>query len=399
MRKGPRKAQRATRREALKVGAAALFPLILPSGARAQPGHFGANDRVVTGHIGAGVRGQSLLATVERDVAAVCDVYDPNLRRGASIAGAGVRIYPDYRQLLDQHDIDAVVIASPDHWHTLHAVHAIEAGKDVWLDIPLTRHIGELPLLQATADQYGCVLAPGASTFLRELPGIDAGTRDEITEAVCWAPAAEVHQLPAAKDPPEGLDWDAWVGPAPWSPYREGFVEGNWKADFEWGGGALRRDGVQLLTVILHTLGISELGDVRVSSGENGGVTWKLSGRDLTVRWQQPGPPGTGNYGIRLGDDGAPQSWDRAEAALDRSSLEPPLISMACNLWKRAIRERALLRDRLSFVAGATVMAHLGNLALRLGRPLEFDTNTMTFKNDAAADRWLNRPGRGAYHW
>jgi hypothetical protein len=412
-------APRPSRRDALKCGAAGIFPLLLPSGVLAQPGRPGANDRILTGHIGTGLQGRVLLEACTGDAVAVCDVFRRNREMGAAIAGAGVKVYEDYRALLEQSDVDAVVIASPDHWHTLHALHAMEAGKDVYLEIPLSRHLGELPLLRRVAAQRRAVLATGAlaagsSTVLLRQALSEAGIPQTVT---CWAPAEDLSHTTVYGEQPEGLDWDAWVGPAPWSPYIEGFENGAWKQHFDWGGGRLRRQGVNLMACVLAAMGIEGATRVEVlpvSAGEGAStdpvrqasrhIKWTLPDDDLKLVWKQPGPEGAAPCGLSLECESGSVSLEGCTVMRSASDGDSPPdaetnVEEAVAAWKHGIRAREESMLENSSVSLATMLAHLGNLSLRLNRPLNFDVEAMRFVDDDAADRWVLPPGRGAYTW
>src|SRR5262249_20922134 len=125
------------RRDFLKSAAIAA-PLILPAVAR------GANDRVVFGLIGAGGRGRGVAGNFREagaKCAAIGEIYEPNIERGLKASGEGAEVHSDYRQLLDRKDIDAVLIATPDHWHAPMLFDALKAGKDVYLEKPMSHSI------------------------------------------------------------------------------------------------------------------------------------------------------------------------------------------------------------------------------------------------------------------
>src|SRR5216683_8194345 len=128
-----------SRRVLLKGSAAAMTAFSTPRSL------LGANDRIVFGVIGCGGRGRHIMAALKTHsncaIAAVCDVYKPNLQKAESAAGSGVESYGDYRRILDRKDIDAVVIATPDHWHGPMTVQACGAGKDVYVEKPLASNI------------------------------------------------------------------------------------------------------------------------------------------------------------------------------------------------------------------------------------------------------------------
>src|SRR6266516_2110048 len=188
----------------------------------------GANDRVNIGLIGCGGRGR-LVAKVMREVpnveiAAVCDVYDPPAAAAKEWAGPGCRSYRDFRNLIEQKGVDAVVIATPDHWHAIPAVLACQAGKDVYVEKPLAHTIKEGRAMVAAARRYNRMVQMG--TQQRSAPHyaevariIQSGALGPVHFVRIWNytnmfPNGIGHTPDS--DPPEGVDWDMYLGPAPY---------------------------------------------------------------------------------------------------------------------------------------------------------------------------------------
>jgi predicted dehydrogenase len=213
---------------------------------------FGANDRVRVGFIGVGNRGSQLLDVFmgfpEVEVAALCDLYEPYLYRDRSrvsrqwLDELGGRIpqmkenlpdsvarYRDFRQVLDRKDIDAVVIATPDHWHALQMIAACESGKDVYVEKPLTATIAEGRKMVATAERTGRVVQVGlqrrSSQVYVNLPALIQGGRiGHVSVARAYHvsnmyPSGIGRKQPT--DPPKDFDWDSWLGPREWRPFQE----------------------------------------------------------------------------------------------------------------------------------------------------------------------------------
>lgn len=213
-----------TRREAA-IGLAAL-------GSLAAAGARGAQDRVRLGFIGVGNRGLQLLNSAlklpDAEITAVCDVYRPYLDRALERVGKTIPNYGDFRRLLERRDVDAVVIATPDHWHALQTIAACEAGKDVYVEKPLTITIREGRRMIETARRTNRVVAVGlqrrSSTLYADLGrAVRAGVIGKVT-------LAQAHRISnmwpngigRAPDgpPPPGLDWDMWLGPRPRRPFN-----------------------------------------------------------------------------------------------------------------------------------------------------------------------------------
>ncbi len=219
-----------TRRQFVTTGAAAAVGIAARSVARAQ----GANERIRVGFIGVGNRGGQLLnATLPNEdveIVALCDVYQPYLDQWAQRVnefqeslGRIVAKTRDFRRLLERDDIDAVFIATPDHWHALQAVMACEAGKDVYVEKPLSMTMVEGRRMVEAARRHQRIVQVGtqrrsSTLFPQVLELIRSGTIGKVTVARCYRITNMFpHGIGMApdSDPPEGLDWNMWLGPRP----------------------------------------------------------------------------------------------------------------------------------------------------------------------------------------
>jgi predicted dehydrogenase len=250
------KAKKSNRREFLKGSTLAATGLL--TGIRGFPYiHSGippTSEKVRMGFIGIGNRGTQLLrlfmAQPDCEVAALCDVYEPYLQRDLSkvdkrytegmlgkdgripkmeeTIGGKVARYPDYRKLLDDKNIDAVCIATPDHWHALQTIHAIQAGKDVYVEKPLTITLKEGRRMVTTQEQNKQVVAVGLNRrgnkiYQKLAADMASGRIGRITVGR----AAHVNNMfpdgigkMKPEDPPTGLNWDMWLGPRAYRPYQ-----------------------------------------------------------------------------------------------------------------------------------------------------------------------------------
>ncbi|HEV2350712.1 MAG TPA: Gfo/Idh/MocA family oxidoreductase [Terriglobia bacterium] len=187
---------------------------------------LGANDRVVIGLIGSGRQGTGDMRAFIRhgcEVAAVCDVYQPNLDKGLQAAGGAAKGVKDFRQVLDNKDIDAVIIGTPDHWHPLPMVEACKAGKDVYVEKPISVAVDEGKMMVEAARKYKRVVQVGTWQrsnlhFQKAVEVVQSGVLGKIGFAKTWNYSNNYPEGigdPADSDPPAGLDWDFWLGPAP----------------------------------------------------------------------------------------------------------------------------------------------------------------------------------------
>jgi predicted dehydrogenase len=230
---------------------------------------LGANERVRIGVIGAGGRALQLMDhLVERpdnpvqggirqwktksvagaEIVAVADVYEPNRNRGAAKAGPQAAKFHDYRKLLDQRDIDAVIIAAPDHWHKQMLSDALAAEKDVYVEKPVTHTLEEGPLEIQAVRKSGRIVQAGTQQrswkhYVQGKQIIDSGALGSVhlVESywfMNYGLRGVGHKRPPDSDPPADLDWKAWLGPAPAQPFNAMKFR-IWRQFWDFGGGAL----------------------------------------------------------------------------------------------------------------------------------------------------------------
>ena len=203
------------------AGAAMAFP------GRGKAAKAAPSDKVIVGVIGTGRQGRSdLMAFREQpdvEIAAVCDVYQPNLQLGVKDSGGKAQTYSDFRQVLDRKDIDVIVVGTPDHWHPLVMVEACKAGKDVYVEKPICHTIDEGILMVEAARKYNRVVQVGTQQrsgihFQKAVKLVQDGFIGKVSFVRTWNYGNEYPQgigNPPDSDPPADLDWNAWLGPAP----------------------------------------------------------------------------------------------------------------------------------------------------------------------------------------
>ncbi len=245
----------------------------------------GSNEKIRVGFIGIGNRGSQLLQTFmtmpDCEIAALCDVYEPYITRdyskvdsryistrpdqiprmGEKFSGT-VELYSDYRKLLDNKDIDAVVIATPDHWHALQTINSVQAGKDVYVEKPLSKTIEEGRAIVNATSVTGRVVAVGlnrraSSVFQKLAKEIPAGKIGKV----CFASACHVSDMyPSGigklkpENPPAGFDWDSWLGPRAFRPYQYNIAPYmfRWWEDY---ANQISNNGIHYLDLIRWLLG------------------------------------------------------------------------------------------------------------------------------------------------
>ena len=424
---------------------AAAVPMVVEAGSVRAGAAPAPSDRVVVGLIGVGVRGRDhhqrkLLANPRAEIAAVCDVDRNHADRSAQIilsqSRKRVGIYYDFRALLERRDIDAVVISTPDHWHSIQAIQAMEAGKDVYCEKPLTLSIAEGRRMVKVARQYGAVFQVGsqqrsdprfrqAVALVRNgrlgrllkvtthlgMPGTDQGA---FVHPGVWEPV---------QTPPERLDWDLWLGPAPYKDYSPNRCHFEFRYHLDHSGGRMTDWGAHHNDIAQWALGADDSCPVKVdgkgvfnkggpynSAGFMEVRYWYRNGVELVC--QNEGGNGVRLYGAhgwifvsRLRLDASDPEILKAEALpIDMREYdernrreEIPGTDEHHNDWLECIKTRKrCVADIESGHRSATV-CHLGNISMRLGRPLEWDPAKEEFIGDPVADILARKPFRAPW--
>jgi predicted dehydrogenase len=283
----------------------------------------GALERVRLGFIGVGNRGDQVLDAFlphkDCSVVALCDLWQPYLDFAAAKAGGSPKTHKDYRKLLDQKDVDAVVICTPDHWHALQTIHACQAEKDVYVEKPLSLCVEEGRRMVEAARRHKRVTQVGlhrrSSAFCKEACElVRKGALGKVTAVRAFHVLNETPRgigNPPNEDPPRGLDWDAWLGPAPKVPYNRNRAFYKFRWFFDYSGGQLTNFGVHYLDVIHWALGHDAPLAVTAMGGKFGTFDNREVPDTLEVLWHYPG--NTLVTFSQLNATAAPMGWPRAE--------------------------------------------------------------------------------------
>lgn len=223
--------------------------------AAAQMRILGANDRLRAGIIGSGGRGRYLIGQfkeVGAELAAVCDVYEPNLQAGVKEASTGARSFRDYRRLLDEKSIDVVIVATPDHWHARMVIDAVEAGKDVYVEKPLAHKIDEGFQIVEAVERTRRIVQVGtqrrsAKLFLEAKKIMESAQTGEIrlVTSAWYNNQSSLNQRQLAGD----LDWKQWLGTAPSRPLDPSRFF-NWYWFWDYSGGLLVGQAAHIIDCI-----------------------------------------------------------------------------------------------------------------------------------------------------
>ncbi len=290
--------QTITRRQ-FTLGAAAVGAGLVTR--TATLGALGANERIRIGVIGTGNRGDQVIAgfKVHKDaeIVALCDVFEPYLAAARAGLDGKPDTYRDYRKMLERKDIDAVIIATPDHWHALQCVDACNAGKDVYVEKPLSLVIREGRRMVEAAARTKRVVQVGiqrrSAKFIQEaIELIRSGAIGHVTLAQCYHIVNEYpHGIgnPPDCDPPKELDWDLWLGPAPKVPYNPNRCLYKFRWFRSYSGGQLTNMGTHYLDMIQWAIGQ----DAPLAVTAMGGKYVMKDDREipdtLKVVWEYPG--------------------------------------------------------------------------------------------------------------
>ena len=424
-----------SRRSFMASSAAAVAgPMILPSGVLAANGKPGANDKLVIGHIGVGGMGTGHLKfTTSREdvsVAAVCDVDKTHLASAMDLTGGKAEGYNDFRQVLDRKDIDAVIIATPDHWHGIMAVAACEAGKDVYCEKPSSKTIEEGIAMMAAVKTHGTVMQIGSQG--RSTEGgrfacnyVRNGQLGKVNRVECWHTENPVGGDWSKNQPaPPELDWDMWLGPAKWVPYNPDRVHFNFRWFMDFGAGNIRDRGAHILNVASWCLDLDKKNPVRITAEgappDTGmydcppkmTITFEFKDPELTIVWAQPGTKPEGidhDYGavyhgdkdslIVRGGDGGCHTEEKAMKYVPPADGYHAFESPGHHQnWFDCIKSRELPLMNIEAAHRIATLCILGEIALRIQRPIEWDGDKQNIIGDEHARLLLASPGRGQWH-
>jgi len=445
----PRRTFLKTAGAAAAAGAAVGVPQVVPSRALGAPGKEGANDRLTFGHIGVGGMGGYHLGDMkarmdrgEVNIAAVCDVDEKRLEGASRRAGPQADVYRDYRYLIQRKDIDAVIIATPDHWHGVQMVHAAECGKHVYVEKPACCTIEEGAAMVAAAKKNNVSVQVGSQgrsqpeAYLAHRYLVN-GVIGRIDRVDCWHYPSPTDSNPVPdSDPPPELDWDLWLGPLRWRPFNQRYCHGVFRWLMESGGGQIRDRGAHVMSCAMWWMGADGTGPVTVEatgtqpnqglwdSCVNMNVTYTFKNPDWTLTWNQPGEPvppeeRTGEepggkisrpgYGaVYRGDKGTFHHWGGDGGTwAERKAREwvpPPGAKDVYKSpghkedWFEGIKTGKKTIMNIEAAVGVANLTILGNLSYILGRKLHWDQANQQIVGDEEARRMMSRPQRHPYH-
>jgi len=400
------------------AGSAVAAPYVITSKALGDATTPPASDRIVMGGIGIGNMGKgdqgAFLGRPDVQYVAVCDVRkqwrdEGKQRADAKYGTKDCAACVDFRELLARDDVDAVHIATPDHWHAVMTIAACQAGKDVYLQKPETLTLREGPLMIAAARRYGRVVSGGSQRVLGDYRGVVdpiwAGEIGDVKSIDISVGGPSMACYLPAEPTPADIDWELWLGPAPWEPYNSGRCDGNfgtagksWRSYVDYSGGSLTDWGAhhfggaifaadlldeQPTRVTFHPASADGKDQAYVSLTYPNG-TEIFHNRPAHLR---PKPSIAHQAAIQFLGDGAARAAKPVPAYHGgESSIYGDFIECV-KTRQRPFRD---IEPAVNTMTGPHMIA----IAYRLARSLEWDRATQQFVADEEANRFLDRTRR-----
>jgi len=417
--------------------------------AQVVPRKLSPNEKLNIASIGVGGMGQGdVMGVSGENIVALCDV-DWKRAEETFYKLPNAKKYKDFRVMLEEMDkeIDAVTVSTPDHMHAPAAYMAMTLGKHVRVQKPLTQTIAEARLLAKTAKEKGIVHAMGnqghSGNGIRELcEMVWAGAIGQIRESHTWTdrpiwPQGIADPLPPATIPTD-LDWDLWLGPAPWREYGEGYLPFKWRGWLDFGCGAIGDMACHIVDPVFWALKLYEAPYFTVEVIKQDGMTkqtfpkrsvikYEFPARGnmdaVTVFWYDGGmkperPEGipkreklgdgdngslfigtdgiltTGTYGgdSRLLPDERMKDYKKPDPTIERIPNENPYLH-----WINACKTGTVASSDFSYAGPLTEMANMGNVALLAGEKIHFDVASMKITNVEAANQFLTKQYRKGF--
>lgn len=418
-----------TRRSFLKTSSTVAAGLAMPAYLRAASINVSANDKINVALIGCRSMGwanlSDFLLSDEVRCLALCDidksVMESRAKELASMQKEKFELYGDYRRILDRKDIDAVIIGTPDHWHCLQFVDACKAGKDVYIEKPVSNSIAECDVMVEAANKYQRVVQVGqqqrsAKLWKEMIDYLDSGVLGEISRIHVYANFnyAAITEIVPDSNIPEGVDFDTWLGPAPERTFNRQRFHGLWRMFWDYGGGLMTDWGVHLLDMALWAKKVNAMpNSIQANAGnflypdgmhetfDTQSVLYQFD--DYILTWEnnagiESGPYGK-NYGLVFtGKNGTlVANRDDWQVYPEREKVPGKIVKADYQDHKNHVfnfLECMKSRDRNTACTIETgslcaKYAHLGNIAARMsGVSLQYNDKNKLF-NIAEANKYL----------
>ena len=426
---------------------------------------LGANDRVNVAIVGCGSRGRLLAGLVNQTpgaaVTTLCDVYEAQSSALREKTGGGTRVFQDFRRVLDLADVDAVIVSTPDHWHGLIAIGALQAGKDVYVEKPLAHNIRESRAVVETARRTGRVVQHGTQHRAAPHSGevqkiLQGGELGEVRYVRIWN-FQNIHPhgigKPADEAPPAGLDWDLYLGPAPLVPFNRARFLSTYRWFWDYAGGWVTDYGTHRFDSFHQVMGVAAPRTVAAAGGRfslqdagetpdmvqatyeypgfvmsyevtalnghgAGGRTPGMAYYQMRGEFDRPhGEAYFGTKGTLIADRIGYEIYPEMEQTVRAGGVAPPAegAKPVFRAERKVVKSRDTtdllvadfiesVRTRRTPLAPAevghrsAVVPHLGNVAFRTGRKLRWIAESEAFEgNEPEATRLLGREYRSPW--
>lgn len=429
----------------------------------------GSGDPVRIGQIGLGTRGayelEICLRTKDAKVVAVSDVYQPLVDKAVAASNGSIAGYRDFRRILDRQDIDAVFVSIPDHWHAPATIMACQAGKDVFCEKPLSHTIHEGQMMVKAARKYNRIVQTGsqqrsAPHFQKIVDLVQKGHIGKVTSIECWNEENDTPEgagNPPDGPPPQGLDWEMYLGPAPKVAYNRNRYIWHYRWFWDYSGGMMTDWGAHHMDIIQWAMRVNgpqsavaaggrfclkdncQTPDTLMTVFEYPGFIVRYSVRQGNSRRLEARPNGIAFYGANgtlIVDRGSwevvpenaarfPNDYDRVEAwvkggnvawpaGFDRNAkvpakprceamqetglhIDPSCQEAHIQNFLDCVRSRQLPIADVETGYRSVSACHVGTIAYRLGRKVRWDAQAETFPGDAEAQAMMTKKYRAPW--
>jgi predicted dehydrogenase len=412
-----------SRRRFLKTaalaGTALAVPQFVPGAVLGKDGAVAPSERIVMGGLGLGSRGTHVLSCFFQNpdvqFVAICDVRQ--IRRDAikqmadkHHGNSDCKVYSDMHEIFARPDIDALLIATGDRWHTPASVYAARAGKDVYCEKPCSMTIAESRALSDTFRRWGRIYQAGTQRrsignfqWAAELVAKGKLGKLHTVHANTLAPATNHQWLPAEPQPPKDeVDWDKWLGPCPWRPYNSQYVRGGWRGFFDFHGGGILEWGAHTVDLCQWAAQKDHTAPIEYVPKGTGVEATYADGLKLVMRsegWMGMGTCSAryeGDEGwIETGDSGKfivyPESLRSERTVFNQAGTDP---STHVRNFLDCVKTRNPARGNADVAAQSHIVCHAAYIAWQLGRPVKFDPVKEEFLGDEEANRMRSRAMR-----
>jgi predicted dehydrogenase len=385
--------------------------------ASARAAQVAPSDKVRIGMIGCGgistADSNAFLAHPESEIVAVCDVDDAKLAKTAArlekLRGKSPSLVKDYRRIIERKDIDVCIVCTPDHWHALPTIAAFQAGKDVYVEKPLATSVAEGLAMRDAAARYGRIAQMGThwrsgEHYREAVEMVQAGKIGKVRQVRCTAYLDWITDCgsPADSAPPQGVDYDMWLGPAPLRPFNPNRFHFNFRWFWDYAGGLMTDWGVHLINIALWAMGpewprsVVSSGGKYVLKDNTETPDTQITVYDFpsyTLIWEHQVQCGLGpdrrEHGVAFtGTDATlivdTSGWEviaepkRRDSIIEmkrRYRVDESVRAQHARNFLDCIRSRKQPVENLEVGHHVSTVAHLGNLALRTKSRIEWDGN------------------------